>query len=202
MKTDESASGIHHAIIECLTKYELKTDCITSYSADNANVNYGRHHSVYQLLQSDNSRILKANCPAHVAHNACKHACDQLSVDIETVVLKVYSHFSVSASRRENLRGFFEFVDIEWREILRHVCTRWLSLYPAVERLLQSWPAITAYFRSLGEACPVMLRKIFSDDDEDKAATVEIYLCFFLEIYLSCLRPACKEARGNKPLHR
>ncbi|KAK1888874.1 Mu-theraphotoxin-Hhn1b 3 [Dissostichus eleginoides] len=45
-----------------------------------------------------------------------------------------------------------------------------------------SWPAITAYFRSLGEACPVVLRKIFSDDDEDKAATVEIYLCFFQNV--------------------
>ena len=98
--SDESASGIHNAIIECLTKYELKTACITSYAADNANVNYGKHHSVYQLLQSDNSHILRANCPAHVAHNACKHACDQLSVDIETMgpdsqstLRPYYAHF-------------------------------------------------------------------------------------------------------------
>ena len=59
----------------------------------------GKHLSVYQLLSSANNRILKANCPAHIAHNACKHACDQLSVDIETIVLQIYSHLSVSASR-------------------------------------------------------------------------------------------------------
>lgn len=28
----------------------------------------------------------------------------------------------------------------------------------------------------------MVLRKIFSDDDEDKAATVEIYLCFFQNV--------------------
>lgn len=174
---DETANGIHRALMNCLKMYELDIKHITAYAADNANVNFGKHHSVYQLLSSANSRILKANCPAHIAHNTCKHACDQLSVDIESLVLKIYSHFSVSASRREELRAFFAFVDIEWREILRHVCTRWLSLHPAVDRLLQSWPALTSYFRSLGETCPLALRRTF--EDEEKTAAAEIYLWFF-----------------------
>ncbi|KAK0135426.1 hypothetical protein N1851_028718 [Merluccius polli] len=166
--SDETANGIHQALMTCLEKYELDIRNITAYSADNANVNYGKHHSVYKLLSSANDAILKANCPAHIAHNACKHASDQLSVDIETIVLKIYSHFSVSASRREEL---------QWREILRHVCTRWLSLHPAVNRLLETWPALTSYFRSLGENCPVALRKTF--EEEVNTDTAEIYLCFF-----------------------
>lgn len=174
--SDETANGIHKALMNCLERYELNVQNTTAYAADNANVNYGRNHSVYKLFCVANERILKANCPAHIAHNACKHACDQLSIDIETFVLKVYSHFSVSASRREELRSFFAFVDIEWREILRHVCTRWLSLHPAVSRLLESWPALTSYFRSLGE-CPVALKRIFQD--EEKTDTAETYLSFF-----------------------
>ena len=98
-------------------------------------------------------------------------------MDIETIVLKIYSHFSVSASRREELRSFFAFVVIEWREIFRHVCTRWLSLHPAVTRLLETWPALTSYFRSLGENCPMVLRRMF--EDEVKTDTAEIYRCFF-----------------------
>ena len=136
--SDETAKGIHQALTTCLEKYELNIRNITAYSADNANVNYGKHHSVYQLISSANDGILKANCPAHIVHNACKHASDQLSVDIETIVLKIYSLFSVSASRREELRSFFAFVYMEWHEILRHVCTRWLSLHPAVNRLLET----------------------------------------------------------------
>ena len=62
----------------CLENYELDISNITAYAADNANVNYGKHPSVYKLLCSANDGILKANCLAHVAHNACKHASDQL----------------------------------------------------------------------------------------------------------------------------
>ncbi|XP_078282406.1 uncharacterized protein LOC144608476 [Rhinoraja longicauda] len=177
--SDETADGIHRALMSCLEKYKLDIRQVTAYAAGNANVNTGKHHSVYHLLSSANNRILKANCPAHIVHNACKHASDQLSVDIETIVLKVYSHFSISASRREELRSFFAFVDVEWREILRHFCTRWLSLHPAVGRLLQSWPVLTSHFRSL-ETCPVALKRIF--EDEEKTGATEIYLSFFYNV--------------------
>lgn len=118
------------------------------------------------------SMLFKANFPAHIAHSACMNTCNQLSIDIETFTLKVYSHYSVSASRREELRSFFE-----WCEILCHVCMRWLSLHPAVSRLLESWPALTSYFRSLGETCPVALKRISLD--EEKTETSAIYLSFF-----------------------
>ena len=203
--SDEMANGIHKALMTCLEKYELNVQNATSYVADNANVNYGKNHSAYKL-SSANERILKANCPAHIAHHVCKHSCDQLSIDIETIVQKIYSHFSVSASRREELRSFFAFVDIEWREILRHVCTRWLSLHPAVSRLLESLPALTSYFRSLGETCPAVLKRIFQE--EEKTDTAEIYLSFFhnvgcvfdhlvkkLEITALCITDVYEEVR-------
>lgn len=161
----------------CLENHELDIRNVTAYAADNANINYGKHHSVYKLLSSANDGILKANCPTHIAHSACKHASDQLAVDIEAIVFKIYSHFSVSATRREELRSFSDFVDTEWREILRHVCTRWLSLRPAVNRLLETWPALASYFRSVGDNCPVVLRRMF--EDEVKTNTAEIYLRFF-----------------------
>ena len=37
--------------------------------------------------------------------------------------------------------------------------TRWLSPGPAVERLLQSWPVIVSYFKSLGTDCPKRVAK-------------------------------------------
>lgn len=42
-----------------------------------ANINYGKHHSVYKLLSSATEGILKATCPAHIAHSACKHASEE-----------------------------------------------------------------------------------------------------------------------------
>lgn len=86
--SNETANGIHKALMTCIEVYELNVQNSTAYPC-------GRNHSVYKLFCCANEHILKANCPAHIAHNACKHACDQLSADIETIV---YSHFSISAS--------------------------------------------------------------------------------------------------------
>ena len=64
-----------------------------------------------------------------------------LDCDTESTVTSAYSHFN----RRIQLMEFFEFVDLEYHELLRHVPTRWLSLGPATDRLLQSWPAVVSY---------------------------------------------------------
>ena len=44
-------------------KHELYMRHITAYAANNVNLNFGKQHSVYQLMSS-NSHILKDNCPA------------------------------------------------------------------------------------------------------------------------------------------
>ena len=140
---DESAEGIVNSIKSSLDNLGLTLDHVSAFSADNANVNYGIHNSVFTKLKESNSQILRGNCHAHIVHNTVKHALDKLSVDVENIVLKVYGHFS-----------FCEFCDVEFQEVLRHVTTRWLSLNPAVSRLLENWTALKSYFISIGDECP------------------------------------------------
>jgi hypothetical protein len=69
---DKTAGSIH----KC---YERKYSAfcpadfgnLTSFSADNASVNFGRKKSMYQHLRDD-SGIVKADCIAQNIHN-CKH---------------------------------------------------------------------------------------------------------------------------------
>jgi hypothetical protein len=91
----------------------LLVDKVSSYTADNTNVNYGKYNSVFRLYNSS-KKILKSNCLAHIVHNAMKHTSDYLDIDVETIVLEVFSHFSVSANCREELKEYFAFVDVEW----------------------------------------------------------------------------------------
>uniref|UniRef100_H2ZSS9 DUF4371 domain-containing protein n=1 Tax=Latimeria chalumnae TaxID=7897 RepID=H2ZSS9_LATCH len=134
-------------ITNSLENVGLSLDNVPAFGADNTNVNYGIHNSMYTDLKK-HENLLQGNCRAHIVHNAVRRALNELSVDIETVVLKVYGFFSVSAKGREDLKEFFDFLDVQWREILRRVTTRWLSLNPAVSRMLQNWVAIKSYFIS------------------------------------------------------
>ena len=138
---------------------------------------------VFTKLKEANSKILRGNCHAHIVHNTVKKALDELSVDVENIVLKVYSFFSTSAKRRESLKEFCEFCDVEFHEILRHVVTRWLSLNPAITRLLQNWVPLKSYLISIGQECPKHLKKLLrlTEDAagvEEEADIVEVYLLF------------------------
>ncbi|KAL4718435.1 hypothetical protein ACJJTC_006132 [Scirpophaga incertulas] len=104
---------------------------IVSYSADNASINYDRICSVFQKLQQLNPKIVKVNCNCHVLHNAVKHCMKLLSYDVESLVLKVFGEFSISAKRVE-----FD----------GPLCFRLWK-----QRLLLDWNAIKRYFREEGE---------------------------------------------------
>lgn len=65
--------------------------------------------------------------------------------------------------RIAELKQFCDFVDIEYRNLLYHSKTRWLSLMPAVHRILQMFPALKSYFLSQDQP-PKILDKFFHDE--------------------------------------
>lgn len=47
----------------------------------------------------------------------------------------------------EALNEFFYFIQMEGDSFLKYVPTRWLSLLPAIEKMLKCWPAIKSNFK-------------------------------------------------------
>ena len=89
---------------------------------------------------------------------------------MENLVLKVYGEFSVSANRSRELQACFDFMEMNPDSVLRHVVTRWLSLFAAVDKLLACWPAVKLYFVNKGEHMSVPSQVIwdFVKDDADE----------------------------------
>jgi hypothetical protein len=126
-QANETANAIHNLIKSSLDIHKLDTRNLTSYCADNADVNYGK--SVYKLLREDNKNVLKINC-----HKTCVW---WIGCGYWNDCLKTCGHFSVSAKRREELKSFFGLVTVERWEIVHRVPAR-LSPKLAVDRLIQN----------------------------------------------------------------
>ena len=63
-------------------------------------------------------------------------------------MIDIFSHFQQSAKRKSQLREFMEFNNNEIRKVIKHVCTRWLSLGKCIERTLKQWESLESYFLS------------------------------------------------------
>ncbi|ROL50146.1 hypothetical protein DPX16_15187 [Anabarilius grahami] len=153
---NENSDAIFNQVVSKLEERNLGLERISAYSADNASVNYGVHNSVYKKLTDRNASIIKANCMAHILHNCGRHAGDNLRIDIENIVTKVYNHFSSSAKRVQELKEVFEFVDEKYTALYKNVPTRWLK------------------------RCPSALWKLLAnvEDGEDVPCELQAYLMF------------------------
>ena len=139
----------------------LKNIC--SFCDDSASVNFGKNKSVFVELRKENTNLIAAACNRHLLNNAAKEAANTLRIEVEAVVIKIYNEFHRSTKRVTQLEEFFVWMDIEWQAILKHVPTRWLSLAPAVQRVVKNFEPIKSYFLSQ-KYTPKILGDIFEDE--------------------------------------
>ena len=92
--------------------------------------------------------LIPIGCPAHVLHNAAEKGAERLIVDIETIVLKIGSHFK-SQIGRANLKQFCEEMDTNYFTLPTHTPTRLLTLDAVLERMIELWEPLKAHFLSL-----------------------------------------------------
>lgn len=103
---NETAEIIKQTSVDILFKYKLDLAHLSAFSLDSANVSFGKFHSVYKLLNKENEKILRIQCPAPHVYNIAKKGCDLLTWDIETFIMKVFGHFSVPQNVQKHLVKF------------------------------------------------------------------------------------------------
>ena len=118
-------------------------------------------------------------CPCHLIHNiACKASeafCDTSKFSLEDMCVDSYYYFDKSTKQKSLLVEFADFLDVEYRQVIKHVNTHSLNLETAVRRNLDMYPALKSYFRSNTESNPRFkrLKQQFADP------MVEVYHLFF-----------------------
>ena len=95
-------------------------------------------------------------CPCHLVHNIASHASECLQrakgFDVEDICIDTFYWFDKSSKRKGVLHEFCTFCDTHYREIMRYVSVRWLSLEHAVQRILLLYNSLQSYFRSEEES--------------------------------------------------
>ena len=77
-----------------------------------------------------------------------KSAVKALPLKVDDLLVDIYYHFRNSVNHIVSLKEFAEFCCVDFKSILKHCETQWLSLRLAINRTLDMWDPLLSYFTS------------------------------------------------------
>ena len=95
-----------------------------------------------------------------------------MSLDFESIIYKTYQHFFIYTVRTEQLKDYTVFVEIEFKKLLSHSVTRWLSLYPSLSRMIHMYPAIQSHQKNYSYSKDVYFSSLVLKNDSRKRKTL------------------------------
>lgn len=191
----ETSEQLNDYVFNTLSKFNLVSKCV-GLSADNTNTNFGgsqrrgKNNLFTKLTSSCGKSIVGIGCVAHIFNNCIQNATDCLPIDVEVIVVKIYKHFYIYTVRVAELKSLCETVDVEYKKMLSFSKTRFLSLMPAVERIIKMYNPLRSYFLSL-KNCPTILKQFFENP------TGEIWM-WFVHNVSSLFHQAILNVEGDK----
>ena len=72
--------------------------------------------------------------------------------EVEDLLIDNFFYFDKSTKRKHGFAEFCSFCDSQYRQLIKHVNTRWLSLTTAVSRTLSQYAGLRSDFLSQGNA--------------------------------------------------
>ncbi|KAK1895985.1 Protein FAM200B [Dissostichus eleginoides] len=144
----DTAELLFTSLTKVLSERNINWNNLVAFNSDNASVMKGRHNSVASRIKELQPGLVDIGCICHLVQLATGCGIKALHQPIEEVLQAIYSHFDISAKRCELYKEFVEFTDTDTLKLLRYCATRWLSLLTCINRVLNQWNALQAYFES------------------------------------------------------
>lgn len=143
------AQSIVAAIKDTLKQFGLDLNKLQGVGTDNANVMVGINNGVYKILKSELPHLILVKCVCHSIQIATSSACEMLPRNIEFLVREIYNWFSHSSARQQLYRDIYQTLNdgAEPLKIPRACDTRWLSIEPAVTRIIDQWLELKTHFQ-------------------------------------------------------
>ena len=166
---------------------------------DNTFVDIGARDSLKIRVISCNPAIYFNGCSCHILHNAAQKAAESFAVccgfDVEEFIIDIFYWFDKLTKQKNGLKSYCTFCDQEYRAIVKHVSTHWLSLEMPVQHALKQFPSLTSYFKSEDESQARFKRLHNACSDP----LTEVYLLFFQAV-LPCFIHCNQFLQREEPL--
>ena len=144
------------AMVDKLEKDKVNLSSILTLSSDGPNVNKTIFRAVNTPLKGAGNpgMINIGTCNLHVVHNSFCKALEAYGTPVDDLAVDIHSFFKISSARREDFKFIQLEEEVETHTFLRHVPSRWLTLGPVVDRLIEQWEPLQKYFTHLANKDP------------------------------------------------
>ncbi|XP_071487576.1 uncharacterized protein [Diadema antillarum] len=165
--TQQRSTGqnIFQLLDDVFTKNKIPWKNVICFAADNAAVMMGSHSGVAAFVTKANPDTFIMGCPCHLLHLAAEKGASQLPFSPVDLLVPVFYYLEKSSKRNKEFKECQIMCDAEQHIMLKHVCTRWLSLERALSRLIEQWEPLKLYFSSEARSTG---KKRSSDGDVSK----------------------------------
>ena len=145
--TDLTAGGIFIALITVLEARQLPFSNLMNFTSDTCNVMKGQKNGVIAKLRTLQPKIIDIYCICHLINLCVRTATKQLPLKVDELLVDIYYHFWYSVKRIASFQEYADFCRIEYKSILKHCETRWLSLRKSIQRTIHMWDPFAHIFR-------------------------------------------------------
>lgn len=144
---NSTGENISNLIMEEFQRYGIPLQNMIAFMADNAAVMQGKKNGVITFLKNQHSNLIAMGCACHLINLASEKGAATLPIQIDEILVDIFYYLQKSAKRKEKLQSFQALHNKEAKKILKHSCTRWLSLGRSLLRLVNQWDPLLSFFK-------------------------------------------------------
>ena len=142
-------------IFEQLKQDNVPVKKLITLVRDGPNVNKAIYSKLEQMIKDETPDFTGfvdlGSCVLHVVHNAFGKGLEKYGQEVQQLCLDVHALFKYSAARREDYQKLQLEMEVGINMLLKHTEVRWLSIGPAITRLLEQWDCLCDFVKQLGK---------------------------------------------------
>lgn len=123
----DSGENIFQLIDREVVSRQLPWSNFLALGSDNANVMSGSKKGVIAHVRTKQPNVIFSGCSLHLIHIGAQKGASCLP-PVQDILTDIFYYFQKSDKRRSELAEIQSLFDVDQRKMLKHVCTRWLSI--------------------------------------------------------------------------